>query len=915
MPNLDRLCGVDASNNTMASAKISPSTSAPDLEILGDQVRLHPGGFVESPDQNESHERNLVEHMARFRESPLDFLKEVSLHVSGTGWRSYNKFIGQPIFYRGFTERMKNAVMRAPMLQERIAQLADRRVEVEDQQGLLGRREARLENRARRKKELESSLQEVALNMTDAMICKMEYKRGIRAAYYLCTQLLTRAYHQGIHVSSEEVLRLRSVAEQAAKNKQSIVFLPCHRSHVDYVSLQLICYRLGIALPTVVAGDNLNIPGLGTFLQHNGAMWIRRSFGDDALYVTLVQAYIDTLLQNGFNFECFIEGGRSRTGKLLSPKFGILSFVLDSVLSGRVDDAIICPVSTQYDKVIETESYISELLGQPKAKENLQNFLSASSVLSLRLGRVDVRFYQPWSLKDFIATQRARLDSSSDIPQALRNPQSHESKIRLLRTLGYRVLSDINAVSVVMPTALIGTVLLTLRGRGVGKNELVRRVEWLSDQVKSKGGRVAHFAGAPTETVVERGLDVLGSGLVGTVSGLPETTYYAVDRFQLSFYRNMTIHLFISEALVSAAMYTRVKQGGGPDNQRISFDELYDQVAFLSQLFRGEFIYPTVGLLRNLHTTLQGLENDKVIHLARDSEGKVLTAELSDLERRSGRENFDFYCFLIWPFIESTWLGAVSIMGLTPPLHLHPSISQTDPDSTPSDGSTQAQPPNINTSNAKSSHTFLWLPLSSFQDTAQLLGKTLYHQGDLSYFEAVNKETLKNAFTLFEEEGIIRIRRPGKDRKNVPVLVRLAEDWTPTRQPAATDSRADSGGGKIVPEGKLWTFIETIAKSRREGKNRRDGATVSDRVLALVDRLGAELYERVAAAGNDSTTADGHEATTAVDSAAASAQEQTAREAESKRRRNRKGIGFSIDHSGSSGSRTSRSRTTPIARL
>lgn len=86
-----------------------------------------------------------------------------------------------------------------------------------------------------------------------------------------------------------------------------------------------------------------------------GAMWIRRSFGHDVLYTTLVQSYIDALLQNGYNFECFIEGGRSRTGKLLSPKFGILNFLLDSVLSGRVDDAIVCPVSTQYDKVIETE--------------------------------------------------------------------------------------------------------------------------------------------------------------------------------------------------------------------------------------------------------------------------------------------------------------------------------------------------------------------------------------------------------------------------------------------------------------------------------------------------------------------------------------------------------------------------------
>ena len=333
-------------------------------------------------------------------------------------------------------------------------------------------------------------------------------------------------------------------------------------------------------------------------------MWIRRSFGHDALYTTLVQSYIDTLLQNGFNFECFIEGGRSRTGKLLSPKFGILSFLLESVLSGRVEDAIICPVSTQYDKVIETElvlpsfsrnpngltyarSYISELLGQPKPKENLVDFLSASSVLSLRLGRVDVRFHEPWSLKTFIAEQQARIDQDLVRP-SLGTYQSSDRRIRLLRTLGFKVLSDINAVYVVMPTALVGTVLLTLRGRGVGKSELVRRVDWLSARVRDKGGRVAHFAGAPTEIVVERALEVLGTDLIGTVDDLPdspETTYYAVDRFQLSFYRNMTIHLFVSEALVSAAMYMRVKLGGGPDHQRISFEAVHDQVLFLSQVF------------------------------------------------------------------------------------------------------------------------------------------------------------------------------------------------------------------------------------------------------------------------------------------------------------------------------------------
>lgn len=204
-------------------------------------------------------------------------------------------------------------------------------------------------------------------------------------------------------------------------------------------------------------------------------------------------------------------------------------------------------------------------------------------MLSLKLGRVDVRFHEPWSLRDFIAEQQDRMVKTAQRVDLQDNKDS-EIKLRLLRTLGYKILSDINAVSVVMPTALVGTVLLTLRGRGVGKAELVRRVEWLCDRVRAKGGRVAHFAGAPTSLVVERALEVLGPGLVGKVEGLPEETFYAVDRFQLSFYRNMTIHLFISEALVSAAMYTRVKLGGGPDNQRISYASLFNQVSFLSQV-------------------------------------------------------------------------------------------------------------------------------------------------------------------------------------------------------------------------------------------------------------------------------------------------------------------------------------------
>jgi len=770
--------------------------SSPDLAIQGSNLTLHPASVTAS---TASTEQELLEPYARFRTAPINALSELGQHLSGTGWRSYDKILGQEIFYPGFSENMKRMVMRQPKLRKKISELAQKRVEVELDEGRLGLLGLEGEDvqwrrrREGRRKEVEGQLDTVSEGWIDGMICKMDSRYFIRGAYFLATQLLTRAYDQGVHVSTEEVLRLRQVAEEAARKKQSIIFLPCHRSHVDYVSLQVICYRLGLALPTVIAGDNLNFPVIGPFLQHAGAMYIRRSFGDDQLYQTLVQSYIDTLLQNGHNLECFIEGGRSRTGKLLQPKFGILSFVLDSVMSASVEDCIVCPVSTQYDKVIEVDSYVSELLGQPKPKEDLMSFLSASNVLSLKLGRVDMRFHEPWSLKGFITEQRTRLTKQPSVDS------TYDMVLRrkLLTTLGYRVLKEINDVSVVMPTALVGTVLLTLRSRGVGKSELVRRVNWLCQRVLAQNGRIAHFAQNSTETVVERALDVLGPKLVGRVEGLSEDTYFAVDRFQLSFYRNMTIHLFVSQALICAAVYTHVKFGGTEEAQRISYAELKHYVLFLSQLFRAEFIFDTRPLEDSLRETLGKLEDDKILESSVVED--IAFIGLHPLERANGRENFDFYCFLIWPFVEASWLGAVSLFMLAPPL--------SAPIAEASVGMKRAQ------------------------DAAQLLGKTLYHQGDLSYFEAVNKEALKNAFARQEEEGIIVVLQ-SKEAKAGP-KVRLNLDWMPTR-----DLK-----GRLSSEGRLWEFCERISQGRREGKNRRDGARVRTRVLGLADLVGRELWE------------------------------------------------------------------------
>lgn len=208
----------------MMASSIKSSLSnmgAPDLSILGDRLTLHPPSVASSSadhnlpeDPTTSSEQPLLTSYARFRTAPFDFLRELGQHVSGTGWRSFDDFIGQDIFYKGFSERMKNMVLRNPRLVKKIQELAEKRVDVERAEGILADGVAQARTR-----EIEGQLKDVADGWTENMICKMESRRFIRGAYYLCTQLLTRAYHQG-----------------------TVVILSCHQCD-DIPALKIHCFH------------------------------------------------------------------------------------------------------------------------------------------------------------------------------------------------------------------------------------------------------------------------------------------------------------------------------------------------------------------------------------------------------------------------------------------------------------------------------------------------------------------------------------------------------------------------------------------------------------------------------------------------------------------------------------------------
>ncbi|WFD31294.1 hypothetical protein MSPP1_002328 [Malassezia sp. CBS 17886] len=783
----------------------------------------------------------------------LETFRRLVAWSRGEGWRGYDHYIGSPILQPDGTQNQIKAVLQSEAVQRAIALIAQRRAQgmlacvhdgkiapdvvraflhapaqiegpdvdqmkrvkpkpilsfVEESMDADRNVPAAVQFYSAMRSRLEAELQKQARKIVEKSAARMGSFSFLRVFGAAVNEMLASMYNWGTHVKMEQVLELRRIAREAQAKKQSIVFLPCHKSHIDYLVFSWIMYRIGMAIPYIIAGQNLDMPVVGSILRGGGAFFIRRTFQGDALYPTVIKEYIMMLLERGHNIEMFVEGTRSRTGKLLPPKYGILKYMMTALREQRTSDILICPVSLQYDSVIEAESYVNELLGMPKESESLYGLVSGgSALLQLKMGRIDVRFKEPWSMLQFLEQQKwRRLGSSEGVD------------MQLLKALGYKVLADINSVSVIMPAALVGAVILTQRGRGFGRSSLISGVTRLRQRILDKGYEVANFGLTNIGDIVDRALSLM-KGLIVEHRNLLEPTFEPVKMFELSFYRNQIIHIFVHEALVSAALYTKVKQGGEASAQVMSYKEMYEKCAFISQVLRDEFVFQLTPLEYNIVRTVEELLDHDVFTLTYD-DGSAGPASINDwrdgtasvglsaAERSSGRDNFDTYLFLIWPFIECYWLASLTLLSLSP------DIASTREVGTP--------PPQ-----ACENHIAIpWFNRKDFIPCAQKIGNTLYHQGAISYEEAINAATLLNALATMEAMGIC-MRRMSHEKKPV-VQVALHPDWVPHMEPIA-DNLPAFDKGAIIPAvapdsalvGRLISFIGQMAHFRREGKSLR----------------------------------------------------------------------------------------------
>ena len=371
----------------------------------------------------------------------------------------------------------------------------------------------------------------------------------VRVVERLLSWLWTRLY-DGVDVRNAEHLdRLPPGC--------SIVYVPCHRSHMDYLLLSYVIYNRGYAVPYIAAGINLNLPVLGRFLRKGGAFFLRRSFRGAGLYPIVFTKYVDVMMARGHPIEFFIEGGRSRTGRLLAPRTGLLSMTLRSFLRNPRRPVAYVPVYFGYERLLEGRTYIDELSGRPKEKETLLGLLRALPSLREQFGRAQVSFGEPLLLTEHLDALEPGWRDAGDADEA--RPPWFSAAVD---SLAGEIMRRINAAAAVTPVNLLGVTLLATPRQAMLETDLLRQLElcqallaqcpYAPDVVPPTADAAAMIATGESMHMLTRRRHPLGDVLRMSEEAAILCTYY----------RNNVIHLFAIPSLVACAFLNNASMRG-----------------------------------------------------------------------------------------------------------------------------------------------------------------------------------------------------------------------------------------------------------------------------------------------------------------------------------------------------------------
>lgn len=428
---------------------------------------------------------------------------------------------------------------------------------------------------ARRKKKSEEELWKKAKKILGVLVS--DYRHTYIAVAYRIVRFLEKRLYKGIDVNADGLDQVAFFAKD-----HPLLLLPCHRSHMDYLFLSYVLYKKGLRPPFVAAGINLSFFPAGKILRRTGAYFIRRRIaGGDILYVRLLSSYVRWLLEKGYAQELFIEGGRSRTGKYLIPKLGLLSVQIEAFLDAKIRDFYLVPVSISYERIPEEEAYRHELEGHEKSKETFWNLMRSWKLLNLSYGTIYIRFAPPISAKTYFQN---KLNNKEEISE-----------------LAHNIVRESARYTVVNAVSLSACALLSYPKNYISLSAFLSSMNQLATYLRSIGVEMSLNAESALNEplkVVEKMSSWQWIKAKTESQGETEITIQKNHRMTLDFHKNVVLHHFMPISLAVLAC-------DSISSRKISEKRL----KFLYKLFSHEFLlYPYSSFSHFKETSYKALE-------------------------------------------------------------------------------------------------------------------------------------------------------------------------------------------------------------------------------------------------------------------------------------------------------------------
>lgn len=399
-----------------------------------------------------------------------------------------------------------------------------------------------------------------------------DYRPGlIRLAERILTKIWNKIYN-GIEVRHADKVRA------LAQNGHEIIYVPCHRSHMDYLLLTYVIYHQGLVTPHIAAGINLNFRPVGGLLRKAGAFYLRRSFAGNKLYAAVFREYLELLFNKGYSVKYFPEGGRSRTGRLLPPKTGMLAMTLQALVKGVNRPISIVPVYIGYEHVMEVSSYLKELNGTGKKKESFFQIFSAIKKLK-NYGYGFLNFGDPINLTNYLDQQ---------MPSWRDEQKSHSDKkpqwlTPVVNNLATEVMSRINQAAAISGMSICAICLLSAKKHAMAESELEQAIEHFLELLRDAPfSELATLPQISAKKLLENTLKLnkfsVSEDSFGKIISLKNQNAVA-----LTYYRNNILHLFALPGLIAAIVFV---------NKGLTKQQIVESVDKLYPLLKRElFVY------------------------------------------------------------------------------------------------------------------------------------------------------------------------------------------------------------------------------------------------------------------------------------------------------------------------------------